>query len=90
MRLTDDITSPRLLILKGILMLFCGLFAAALLLLLYPGWITAGLLTATIFGFCRAYYFAFYVIEKYIDDRYKFAGLWSAVRFLMRRSENEN
>jgi hypothetical protein len=24
---------------------------------------------------CRAYYFAFYVIEHYIDDRYRYAGL---------------
>lgn len=29
----------------------------------------------TIWAFCRAYYFAFYVIEHYVDPHYRFAGL---------------
>jgi len=29
--------------------------------------------------FARAYYFAFYVIERYVD---RFSGLWSCVRYL--------
>jgi len=31
------------------------------------------------------YYFAFYVIEKYVDPTYRFAGLWSFLRYAMSR-----
>jgi hypothetical protein len=46
---------------------------------------TAVLLALAIWGFCRFYYFAFYVIEKYVDPSYKFAGLISFVRYFFRR-----
>ena len=36
-------------------------------------------------GVCRAYYFAFYVIERYADPSFKFSGLWSFVRYLTTR-----
>ena len=32
----------------------------------------------------RAYYFCFYVIERYIDPGYRFAGLGSAIRHVLR------
>ncbi|MDA0811835.1 MAG: hypothetical protein O3C21_05540 [Verrucomicrobia bacterium] len=70
---------------KGALMFLCGTLAASLLLLLHPDWITALLLAATIFGFCRFYYFAFYVIEHYVDPKFKFAGLHSALLFLLSK-----
>jgi hypothetical protein len=34
---------------------------------------------------CRAYYFAFYVIQHYVDDGYKFSGLISFCRYLLAR-----
>lgn len=37
----------------------------------------AVLLALSIWGFCRAYYFAFYVIEKYVDPEFRFSGLLS-------------
>jgi hypothetical protein len=30
------------------------------------------------------YYFAFYVIEHYVDEEYKFSGLWSFIMYLCR------
>ena len=36
-------------------------------------------------GFCRAYYFAFYVIEKYVDRRFRFSGLGSFVKYWFTR-----
>lgn len=33
---------------------------------------------------CRAYYFAFYVIEKYIDAGFRFAGVGSAIVWIVR------
>jgi hypothetical protein len=46
---------------------------------------TAALLAIAIWSFCRLYYFAFYVIEKYVDSSYRFAGLGSFVLYLLRR-----
>ena len=45
-----------------------------------PDWKTAALLALAIWSFCRFYYFAFYVIEKYVDPGYKFSGLISFLK----------
>ena len=47
-----------------------------------PGGAHALFLALTIWAFCRAYYFAFYVIEHYVDPGFKYAGLWD---FVLRR-----
>ncbi len=78
-----DITSPRLLYLKGFLLLLGGLLASAIILLEHPDWKLAVLLVVAVWCFARAYYFAFYVIEHYVDDGYRFSGLWSFVRYLL-------
>ena len=80
-----DITSPRLIIAKGFLFLLAGGMAAAALLLEYPTLKVAFLLCLSVWCFARFYYFAFYVIEKYVDSSYKFSGLWSFVSYLVRR-----
>ena len=86
-----DLTNPIVIKLKGFLFLFLGLFAATLLLCLHPEWRVALLLGVAIWSFSRFYYFAFYVIEKYVDSSYRFAGLTSFARYLIderrRRSE---
>ena len=66
---------------KGILFLFMGIASAVLLILECPTWRTAVLLAIAVWSFCRFYYFAFYVIEKYVDPSYKFSGLWSFARY---------
>jgi hypothetical protein len=78
-----DLTSPRLIKLKGILFLMVGLLAALLVFLEQPTLKVAVLLTIAIWCFCRFYYFAFYVIEHYVDPAYKFSGLWSFVLYFM-------
>ena len=80
-----DLKSSAWIKLKGLLFLLLGTVAVGLLLLENPGWKPALLLVLAIWGFCRFYYFAFYVIEKYVDPNYKFSGLWSFVRYLLRR-----
>lgn len=77
--------SHRLMLLKALLFLLIGLLSAAILLWDSPTLRTALLISLIIWSFSRAYYFAFYVIEHYIDPRYKFAGLLSAARFLITR-----
>jgi hypothetical protein len=77
--------SPFWIKLKGILFLLIGVTAAVLVFLDNPKWQTALLLALAIWSFCRFYYFAFYVIEKYVDPNYKFSGLISFVKYLLSR-----
>ncbi|HBH51204.1 MAG TPA: hypothetical protein DDY91_04855, partial [Planctomycetaceae bacterium] len=81
----SDLKSPALLYFKGLLMLVCGVLAAGLLVAQLPDWTSVALLAIAIWGFCRAYYFAFYVIQHYIDPQYRFAGIGSFVQYLWRR-----
>ena len=80
-----DLSSAFWIKLKGILFLFIGLAATVLLFLDLPTWRTAVLLIVAIWSFCRFYYFAFYVIEKYVDPSYKFSGLISFAKYWFRR-----
>ncbi len=80
-----DLTSSFWIKAKGILFLLLGIAAAVLVWLEQPSWKLALLLALTIWCFCRFYYFAFYVIEKYVDPGYKFSGLWSFACYLWKR-----
>jgi hypothetical protein len=80
-----DIKNHRLLYAKAGLFVLGGLLASAGILLTLPSLKIAALLAIAIWCFARAYYFAFYVIEHYIDRGYRFAGLWSFVWYLMKR-----
>lgn len=80
-----DLTSARWIKIKGLLFLLIGIVAAILIFLDDPDWKTAVLLALAIWSFCRFYYFAFYVIEKYVDPGYKFSGLLSFVKYLLQR-----
>lgn len=80
-----DLSSPVWIKLKGILFLLVGLLAATLLILECPTWKAALLLALVIWCFCRFYYFAFYVIEHYVDPGYRFSGLWSFARYLLSK-----
>jgi hypothetical protein len=79
-----DLANPRLIKFKGLLFLLIGLASALLLILESPTLKTGLLLALCVWSFCRAYYFAFYVIEHYVDPGYRFAGLWSFVVYLVR------
>ena len=78
-----DITSVRLLYAKGFLFLFGGVLSSTLVLLECPSLRVAVLLAMAIWCFARAYYFAFYVIEHYVDPRYRFSGLLSFARYAL-------
>ena len=80
-----DLTNPVWIKAKGILFLLVGLLAATLLIVEQPTWKAALLLVVSVWCFCRFYYFAFYVIERYVDPGYRFAGLWSFACYLLRR-----
>lgn len=54
--------------------LLAGL-AATCLLLQHPSWTTAAGLGALIWASARAYYFAFHVVQHWIDPEFRFRGL---------------
>jgi hypothetical protein len=80
-----NLKNPTLITAKGFLFLLMGFLAAGTLLLLHPDWRAAALLTLAVWSFSRFYYFAFYVIEHYVDPGYRFAGLGAFVMYLLRK-----
>ncbi|HBJ35053.1 MAG TPA: hypothetical protein DDZ51_09915 [Planctomycetaceae bacterium] len=85
-----DIKSPALLYAKGFLMLVVGTLASVLLLVDRFELKNAILLALAVWGFCRAYYFAFYVIQHYIDPQYRFAGLVDFIRYCANRGNQHS
>ena len=81
----SDLRSPRVLYLKAVLFIVLGLLAGGLLVLRDLHWQTALLLGIAIWSFCRAYYFFFYVIDRYIAPEDRFSGL---VDFFRRRNQH--
>jgi hypothetical protein len=81
-----DLSSRRWMGVKAALFLIIGLLSSALILAELPKLRVLALLVLAIWSFCRAYYFAFYVIEHYIDPSFRFSGLFSALRHLWKRT----
>ena len=79
-----DLTDSFWIKVKAVLFVLLGMFAGALILNELPSARITVLLLITIWAFCRAYYFAFYVIEKYVDPGCRFSGLGSALIYLVR------
>ena len=77
-----DITNAKLIYLKGLIFLLAGLIASIILLIEHPSFKVAALLAISVWCFARSYYFAFYVIEHYVDANYKFSGLCSFVIYM--------
>lgn len=84
-----DLKNPRLIYAKGVLFLVLGFLAAAALLVLHPDWRAAALLAISVWAFSRFYYFAFYVIEHYVDPGFKFAGLGDFAIYVLRHRKSD-
>ncbi|HVJ69626.1 MAG TPA: hypothetical protein VM510_16735 [Caulifigura sp.] len=84
-----DLKNPRLIWLKGGLFLFAGSAASFGILLESPDWRIPLLHAIAVWCFARAYYFAFYVIEHYIDSTYRYAGLWDFARYAFSRRSKQ-
>ncbi|MCR9231505.1 MAG: hypothetical protein NXI29_10885 [bacterium] len=82
-----DLKSRQLIYLKGFLFLMILLFAAGLILFETRSWQIAILLLLVVWSSARLYYFMFYVIEKYVDPEYKFAGIGSFLQYLLRKNQ---
>jgi hypothetical protein len=80
-----NLTDPRWIKIKGLLFLAVGLLASVLLVMEHPEPNVLLLLGLAVWCFCRFYYFAFYVIQHYVDPAFHFSGLWSFARYLWSR-----
>ncbi|MBC8137514.1 MAG: hypothetical protein H8F28_16655 [Fibrella sp.] len=89
MNLWGDLKSANAMYLKAVLFLVSGIACAVGLLLQSPDLRTAFLLAVLIWSFCRLYYFLFYVIERYIDPSFRFDGIFSAIRYLLKKAKTK-
>ena len=80
-----DLRDARWMYVKAVLFVVCGALCAALLLLEAPSLRVAVLLALCVWCFARAYYFAFYVVQHWVDPGYRFAGLFDFAAYVWRR-----
>ncbi|HSW01885.1 MAG TPA: hypothetical protein VLI39_17075 [Sedimentisphaerales bacterium] len=78
-----DLQNPKWMYLKAGLSAFIVFSCFVLVWVEAPTVRTALLLSLMIWASARAYYFAFYVVEKYIDPQYRFSGLISFFQYLL-------
>lgn len=84
-----EIKNRKVIVAKGLLFLVTGIAAAGLLLLENPSLRSGLLLGVAIWGFCRFYYFAFYVLSQYVDASYRYSGLLSLAGYLLRKGRGQ-
>ena len=90
MRLFQDIRSAKWIYAKGILFVLLSFIAGSALMIQAPRIEILALLLICIWASCRAYYFAFYVIEQYVDPSFRFSGLIDFGKYLLQRGRNRD
>jgi len=85
-----DIKNTILLYFKGFLFLAIVICSSIILFFMFPSWQSAVLIALIIWASARAYYFMFYVIEKYVDSNYKFSGVFSFIKYMISYRAKEN
>lgn len=83
MKLTGDLKSAWMIHAKGLMFAAIGVTSALLLMLQSPTLRTATLLGLCVWGFCRFYYYLFYVLERYLGREQPFAGIFDELRYLL-------
>lgn len=85
-RFGRDLRSTRAMMTKAGLFLFTWALVGAILVIdrqASPLFLFV-LYTLGAWSLARAYYFAFYVIERYCDPTYRYAGVWSAASWIWK------
>lgn len=80
-----DLKNPKLIWLKGMLFGVMLVVSGGLIVVLTRDWLVAGLVLLVAWSAARVYYFMFYVIEKYVDPTYRFAGMWDFAMYAIGR-----
>ncbi len=81
----QDLKSSKAMWFKGAGFLLIAIVSSALLIAETPKLRVGVLLALAIWASCRAYYFAFYVIQHYVDPSFRFSGLGSFIAYALRR-----
>lgn len=85
-----DLRNPRWMYAKAAMLVLIGVMSFVLLLLLpQPLWARVALQVVMVWAFARAYYFAFYVVEHYVDHSYRFSGLLDFARYVLRKRRHK-
>lgn len=77
-----DLKNPNWMYAKAGLFLIIGVMTFCLLLLQQELWVRMVLQVLMIWAFARAYYFVFYVIQHYVDHRYRFSGILDFLKYM--------
>lgn len=85
MKLFRDLRSSKAIYVKGFLFVAIAALSGGILIAKTMRWDVALLLAICVWASCRAYYFAFYVIEKYVDAEFRFSGLIDFVKYVYRK-----
>lgn len=80
-----DLQNPKWMYLKGLLFGVILGISVFIILLETRSWRIALLLGLIVWSAARLYYFMFYVIEKYVDPHFKFAGIFSFLGYLIKK-----
>ena len=86
----NTLLNQRWINLKASLFLVLGVLSGTLLLLEHPTLKATLLLLASIWSFCRLHYFAFCVVEHYVDSSYRFSGLMSFFDYCIRAGNKKD
>jgi hypothetical protein len=84
----NDLSHPIALRVKGALFALLALLAAALLILESPTWRTVVLVCVLAWAAARTYYFLFYVLERYADPSFRYAGIVALIAGVVRGRRN--
>lgn len=85
-----DLKSKRVIVIKGFLFLLMIVLSAGAILWLAPDWRTLLLLAVLIWASARFYYFLFYVLHGYVDERYRYAGIVALMKSIIWRQKAED
>ena len=89
MKLFGDLKNPFWIHVKGWLFLLVAGLAGVGLLIQVFSWTNVLLMLIAMWAACRWYYYCFYVIEKYVDESFRFAGLSSVLKYLATKKPPE-
>lgn len=77
-----DLIKPKWMYLKAIGFVLIAFLCAIGLLLRSMSFETGVLILLLMWASARAYYFCFYVIERYIDPEFRYSGIGSALGYM--------
>ena len=79
-----NIKSQKLIVIKGLLIISITAISAIGIVLYCPRVEVITFLLILIWASARSYYFLFYVLEKYVDPKLKYSGLFNLLKNLKK------